>query len=87
MPDCKSKLAAVFLNRFWELYGAADPAAFLEDYRRRSLVVGKNVTVVAGDKEAKARALGIDGQCRLLVKYDSGETAALSYGEIRILPE
>ena len=87
VPDGKNKLAAEFLNRFWELYAAADPAAFLEDYRRRSLVVGKNVTVVAGDKEAKARALGIDGQCRLLVKYDSGETAALSYGEIRILPE
>ena len=87
VPDGKNKLAAEFLNRFWELYAAADPAAFLEDYRRRSLVVGKDVTVVAGNQEAKARALDIDGQCRLLVKYDSGETAALSYGEIRILPE
>ena len=87
LPDGRNKLAAEFLNRFWELYQAADPAAFLEDYRRRSLVVGRDVTVVAGNTERKARVLGIDDACRLLVKYESGETVALSYGEVRILPE
>ena len=87
MPDGKNRLAAEFLNRFWELYGAADPAAYLADYRRRSLVIGKEVTVIVGDRERKAHALGIDGECRLLVRYDSGETEALSYGEVRILPE
>ena len=87
VPAGKNKLAAAFLDRFLELYDAGDPAAFLEEYRSRSLVVGKNVIVVAGEKEAKARALGIDDACRLLVRYDSGETAALSYGEVRIMPE
>ena len=87
LPDGRNKLAAEFLNRFWELYQAADPAAFLVDYRRRSLVIGRDVTVVAGNTERNARALGIDDACRLLVEYETGETAALSYGEVRILPE
>ena len=87
VPDGKNKLAAAFLNRFLTLYAAGNPAAFLEDYRRRSLVVGKEITVVAGEKERKAFATGIDDNCRLLVEYESGETAALSYGEVRILPE
>lgn len=87
VPEGRNKLAAEFLNRFWELYGAADPAAYLADYRRRSLVIGKEVTVIVGDRERKAHALGIDGECRLQVRYDSGETEALSYGEVRILPE
>ena len=84
MPDGKSKLAAEFLNRFWQLYTTGGPAAFLEDYRHRSLVVGKDVTVIAGGRETPAHALGIDESCRLLVRYKSGETAALSYGEVRI---
>lgn len=84
VPGGKNRLAAEFVNHFWKLYTAGDPAAFLEDYRRRSLVVGKDITVIAGGKETPAHALGIDESCRLLVRYKSGETAALSYGEVRI---
>lgn len=84
VPDGKNKLAAEFLNHFWKLYAAGDPAAFLEDYRRRSLVVGKEITVVAAGRETPAYAVGIDESCRLLVRYENGENAALSYGEVRI---
>ncbi|MDO5544485.1 MAG: biotin--[acetyl-CoA-carboxylase] ligase [Eubacteriales bacterium] len=84
VPDGKNRLAAEFLNRFWALYAAGDPSAFLEDYRRRSLVVGKDITVIAGDTETPAHAVGIDDSCRLLVRYENGETAALSYGEVCI---
>lgn len=84
VPGGKNRLAAEFVNHFWKLYTAGDPAAFLEDYRRHSLVVGKDITVIAGGKETPAHALGIDESCRLLVRYKSGETAALSYGEVRI---
>lgn len=84
VPDGKNRLAAEFLNRFWALYAAGNPAAYLADYRRRSLVVGKDITVVVGGAETPAHAVGIDESCRLLVRYESGETAALSYGEVRI---
>ena len=84
VPGGKNRLAAEFLNHFWKLYTAGDPAAFLEDYHCRSLVVGKDITVIAGGKETPAHALGIDENCRLLVRYESGETAALSYGEVRV---
>ena len=84
VPGGKNRLAAEFLNHFWKFYAACDSGVFLEDYRRRSLVVGKDITVIAGGKETPAHALGIDDNCRLLVRYESGETAALSYGEVRI---
>ena len=84
VPGGKNRLAAEFLNRFWLLYAASDPSAYLPDYRRRSLVVGKDITVILGGRETSAHALGIDENCRLLVRYESGETAALSYGEVRI---
>lgn len=84
--DVKNHLAAEFVNRFLSL-AQAQPEDFLEDYRSRSLVLGKRVTVLSGDKEQEALALGIDDSCRLVVRYDSGETQTLSWGEIQILPE
>jgi len=87
VPDGKNKLAAEFLNRFWAMYRSGDPADFLEDYRRRSLVVGKPVTVLSGEARRKALALGIDDRCRLRVRFEDGQEQALSYGEVSILPE
>ena len=84
VPDGKNRLAAEFLNRFWTLYrGGGD---FLEDYRRRSLVIGKTVTVAAGDTARKALALDIDDRCRLRVRFENGEEQTLSYGEVSIFP-
>ena len=85
VPDGKNKLAAEFLNRFWALYRTGGD--FLEDYRRRSLVVGKPVTVLSGGTRREALALDIDDRCRLRVRFGDGTEQALSYGEISILPD
>ena len=84
--DIKNRLAAKFVNRFLALAGASTED-FLEDYRRRSLVLGKRITVVSGGREQEALALGIDDSCRLVVRFDGGEAQAISWGEIRICPE
>lgn len=83
VPEGKNRLAAEFLNRFWAFYRGGNPSDFLEDYRRRSLVVGKTVTL-PGRGNARALALGIDDSCRLLVRLESGEEEALSWGEVGI---
>jgi len=58
---------------------------FLQEYRRRSLVLGRTVTVVSGDgTEREAKAMDVDDECRLLVRYEDGRTALLSSGEIRV---
>jgi len=85
VPEGKNRLAAEFLNRFWTLYRTGGD--FLEDYRRRSLVVGKPLTVLSGDTRRNALALGIDDRCRLRVRFGDGTEQSLSYGEVSILPE
>lgn len=84
MADGKNKLAAEFLNRFWTLYRTGGD--FLEDYRRRSLVIGKTVAVMAGGESKPALALDIDDRCRLRVRFANGEERSLSYGEVRVVP-
>ena len=83
-PEAKNRLVGEFLNRFWYFYTHPECRAYLEDYRSRSLAVGRRVTVLSNGQAVGAYAYGIDDDFRLLVRYDSGKTEALSYGEIRI---
>ena len=82
--DVRNRLAGEFLNRFLEGYAHPEDRSFLEIYRRRSVAVGREVTVLSGGHERRAFAFGVDDDCRLLVRYDDGTEQALSYGEIRI---
>ena len=83
-PEVKNRLTGEFLNRFWEFYTHPERKEYLEDYRARSLAIGRNVTVLSAGQKVSAYAYGIDDDFRLLVRYENGETEALSYGEIRI---
>lgn len=83
-PEAKNRLVGEFLNRFWEFYTHPERKEYLEDYRTRSLAIGRNVTVLSAGKAVSAYAYGIDDDFRLLVRYENGDTEALSYGEIRI---
>lgn len=83
-PEAKNRLVGEFLNRFWDFYTHPECRTYLEDYRSRSLAVGRRVTVLSNGQAVSAYAYGIDDDFRLLVRYDSGKTEALSYGEIRI---
>ncbi|MDD5863461.1 MAG: biotin--[acetyl-CoA-carboxylase] ligase [Firmicutes bacterium] len=84
LPDGKNRLAGAFLNAFWDFYTHPEEKAYLEDYRRWNLAVGREITVLSGGREERAYAQGIDDDCRLLVRCESGETKALSYGEITV---
>lgn len=83
-PEAKKRLVGEFLNRFWDFYSHPECRTYLEDYRARSLAIGRNVTVLSAGKAVSAYAYGIDDDFRLLVRYENGDTEALSYGEIRI---
>ena len=83
-PEAKNRLVGEFLNCFWDFYTHPEHKAYLEDYRARSLAIGRNVTVLSAVRAVSAYAYGIDDDFRLLVRYENGETKALSYGEIRI---
>ena len=83
-PEAKNRLVGEFLNRFWDFYAHPECRTYLEDYRARSLAIGQNVTVLSAGQAVSAYAYGIDDDFRLLVRYENGDTEALSYGEIRI---
>ena len=82
--DGKNRLAAAFLNRFMRYYTSPRPADYVESYRNRSLVIGKEIEVISSEQVKKAVALDIDNDCRLIVQYESGQTDTLYSGQISI---
>ena len=82
--DVRNRRAGEFLNRFLAGYAHPEDRSFLDTYRRRSVAVSRDITVLSGGHERRAFAFGVDDDCRLLVRYDDGTEQALSYGEIRI---
>ncbi len=82
--DGKNRLAAEFLNFFMHYYTVREMGDYVEKYRRRSLVIGREIEVLSPNGQRNARALDVDGECRLLVQYEDGVRDALSSGEIRV---
>ncbi|MGN0436626.1 MAG: biotin--[acetyl-CoA-carboxylase] ligase, partial [Wujia sp.] len=82
--DMKNKLLAEVLNRYFYYYKHFEDKAFVEEYKRRSFVIGQTVSVVTPKDTKRANVLDIDNMCRLLVRYEDGTEATLSTGEISI---
>lgn len=83
----RSLLAAEVLNCLEEKLENITDKSFIEEYRRRSNLMGKRITVTQGDNVYEASCTGIDEYGRLLIKLDSGEDKALSSGTIRLAGE
>ena len=80
---CREDLAAAFLNE-WELIEtASDPTAVMEEYRRRNLVLGRQVTVMQGSVSYPATALAITDGGHLRVTTPDGERELVS-GEVSL---
>lgn len=82
--DGKNRLAAEVLNRFMKAYRTKDTSAYVEEYRKRCLVLGREILVLGKGEARKAMALDVDEDCRLVVRYGDGRMERLSSGEIRI---
>lgn len=80
----RAKLAAEVMNAFEELYRALPSKAFLEEYSRRSNVLGREVTVSGmAHPPYTATSVRIDENARLVV-LAGGEEIVLNSGEVSV---
>ncbi|SHH55244.1 BirA family transcriptional regulator, biotin operon repressor / biotin-[acetyl-CoA-carboxylase] ligase [Sporobacter termitidis DSM 10068] len=84
--EARSRLIAEILTRFAAFYESLSGKRFIGAYQARSFVVGRDVDVIAGDTVRRARALRVDDDCRLVVRYEDDTVEALSSGEVSIRP-
>ncbi len=85
VQDALNKTVAKVLDRFYELYTLGEKDEIVNEYKDRSFLIGREVSVVKDGFEAPATVVDIDTDCRLVVKYtDTLETESLSAGEVKI---
>ena len=84
VADSRNRLIAEILNRLTFYYSGIEQKTFVEEYKKRSLVIGKNILVHSQNNSYNATALDIDEFCRLKVRAQDGEEKYLSSGEICI---
>ena len=82
----RNRLAAEIAVRLLNFAADLGAREFLEEYRRRSLVLGKAVAFTRDSGERRALAVGIGENGELIVRYDDGREEALNAGEVRLLP-
>ncbi len=83
-PVDRAALIAAVLEEWEALYTAYDPAAILAESRRRSVILGREVTVHQGTSVYPATALDITAHGHLTVRTATGEVIILSSGEVSI---
>ena len=76
----RCELAAEILNNLARIEQEIGSSAFLDEYRSRSCVVGRRITV---NGEYEADAVGIGDDCSLLIRRD-GETVKFFAGEVSV---
>lgn len=86
------RLAAAILNHFMEYYGQLPSTNYLEEYRKRSYLLGQDIYVIEAltseglpvSEPRLAHAEAIDDELRLVVSYPDGTRQALSTGEVSV---
>ncbi len=82
--ELKDRLAAEICDRFFYYYRGLPEKRHLGEYRRRSALTGKTVTVISEGDTTQATVLGIDDDFRLSVRYADGSEKKLSSGEVSV---
>ena len=83
VPD-RSRLAAELYRCLLEILAPGEILSGMEEYRRRSYVLDKEVRFFRGEDTWEGRAEAITAEGHLIVRLDSGEQVELSTGEISV---
>lgn len=77
-------LIAEIVNQFHTLYSNFDKTKHTEEYKKRSILLNKEICYVLDGKEHYGTVIDIDDECHLVICKNNGEILRLSSGEVKI---
>ncbi len=81
-PHIREDVIINFLQEFMNIYKNRQGETLLQEYRKRSMIIGKEILILGTDE--KAIALEIEEDYSLVVKKENGEKVNLSSGDVSI---
>ncbi len=80
----RCELAAAIINILEEKIIELQNGSFIDEYRKRSWILGRDIIVTQNGTETSARAIDIDASAGLIVEYADGTRSTIHSGEARI---
>ena len=80
----RNQLCAVLLEKLEKRLNELDSKAFLDEYRKRSMIIGRMVTVEDRNGSHIGKAVAIADDAGLTIEYENGEIKTINSGEARI---
>ncbi len=81
----RNELIAEVLNNIEEMLPTLSERNFISEYKSRSNLINKQISIESGDTKFEALCVDIDDFGRLIVKLESGETKVVSSGTVRVI--
>lgn len=82
----RCKITAEVINNIFQYYQNLSKHEFMEDYIRRSMLIGKKVYIVGDQKKEPLQVVNINEKAALVVKHQNGMVEELSSGEVSVKP-
>lgn len=79
-----NEIVATVVNNFFELYENLNSESTVNEYKKRMLLIGKNINYSQNGEQKSGRVEGIDNNYRLIIKNEKGELTYLQSGEVTI---
>lgn len=80
----RSILIAHLLNYFMDYYTNFNKKDYVKEYIDRSMLLGRNISIIKAGESIPAKAIDIDSNCRLKVEFEDGTAKWLNSGEVSI---
>lgn len=81
----RSKLAAEIISSFFEFYQNLEDKAFMQEYRERSFLTGRDIVFTMGNQSTSGTVIGIDDDARLVVRLEDGTEERYMTGEVSLV--
>ena len=85
--DIPSILCAKIINNLKEYSDKLAKRTFIEEYKKRMFLLGKEINVISPESTYSAKATDIDNDAHLTVTLPDGSKRTLNAGEISIRPQ
>jgi len=72
------------IDQFFNLYSKLESKEYVEEYRKRSFLTGREVYLIEGTKTTPVRVVDIDTNCGLIVQFIDGTQQTITSGEVSI---
>ena len=82
----RSKVAAAMMESLYRMDSIlfTEKAELLEQYRKDCITVGQDISLLRGDSVRHGRALDVDDNGALVVRYTDGSVEAVNSGEVSV---